>query len=87
MRSNRHQTTSNFPTNTTRLFKHQVILGDIWQLPPEGNTTGWSDRTGRIDSMVVMVIRKDRTTRTDGTDGTDGTDKSERTDRTDRSDI
>ena len=83
----RHQTTSDFLTNTTRLFKHQVILGDIWQLPPEGNTTGWSDRTGRIDSMVVMVIRKDRTTRTDGTDGTDGTDKSERTDRTDRSDI
>ena len=81
MRSNRHQTTSNFPTNTTRLFKHQVILGDIWQLPPEGNTTGWSDRTGRIDSMVVMVIRKDRTTRTDGTD------KSEGTERTDISDI
>ena len=87
MRSNRHQTTSNFPTNTTRLFKHQVILGDIWQLPPEGNTTGWSDRTGRIDSMVFMVIRTDRSDRTTRTYMTDGTDKSERTDRTGRSDI
>ena len=44
------------------------------QLPLEGNTTGWSDRTGRIDRMVVMVIRtnsSDRTTRKDGTDRTD----------------
>ena len=57
-----------------RLFKH-VSRGDTWQLPLEGNTTGCSDRTGRVDRMVVMVITSDRTTRTEGTGETDRTDK------------
>ena len=70
-----------------RLFK-QVIWGDIWQLVPlEGNTTGWSDSTGRIDRMVVIVIRKDRSDRTTRTDRRVRTDESEVTDRTDRFDI
>ena len=64
------------------LFKH-VSRGDIWQLPLEGNTTGWSRRTGRIHRMGVMVIRTDKSDRTTMTDGTDRTDKSERTDRID----
>ena len=52
-------------TGPLRLFK-QVMWGDNWQLPLEGNTTGWSGKTGRID----MTERTDRTKRTDRTDRT-----------------
>ena len=47
------------------------------QLVLEGHRRGWSDRTGRIYTMVVMVIR------TDSAERTARIDKSERTDISD----
>ena len=64
--------------------------GALIAIPTCGKYHRLSDRTGRIDRMVVMVIRtdrSDRTTRTYMTDRTVRTDKSDRNARTDRPNI